>query len=231
MGSPIPLDDLESEDYEDPMTAGIPADAADAIPQDLGDAAPPGQEHAFAPEIDPALGVDPVDAFDVADTHLAPLGLNVRDRIRARDLAMQAASLALLNGAAIEYTMGSARWDGIAHDRKGWRGEFPKFEDCSSFATWCLWNGLDHFGVHDAVNGDGWRSGFTGTMTDRGQRVARADVMRGDLLFYADAQHRINHVTIYIGGSMVISHGSEPGPRKLAMDYRPIVQIRRYVYP
>jgi hypothetical protein len=30
---------------------------------------------------------------------------------------------------------------------------------------------------------------------------------------------------------MVISHGSKPGPRKLAMDDRPIPQIRRCVYP
>jgi hypothetical protein len=30
---------------------------------------------------------------------------------------------------------------------------------------------------------------------------------------------------------MVISHGQEPGPVKVRMDYRPIVQIRRYIYP
>jgi cell wall-associated NlpC family hydrolase len=60
----------------------------------------------------------------------------------------------------------------------------------------------------------------------------RAEVIRGDLLFYADARHRINHVTIYVGGGTVISHGSEPGPRKLDMDYRPTPKhCRCLVYP
>ncbi len=231
MGSPTLLDDLEYESCEDPMTADLPVEAPDAIPEDLGDAAPPGQEHKLAPEIDPAFGIDPVEAISPQKRRLTATGLNSRDRIRARDLAIQAASLAMRNAAAIQYTMGARRWDGINRNRKAWRGEFASFEDCSSFAAWCLWNGLDHFGVGDIVNGQRWQAGFTGTMLDHGQSVARAELVRGDLLFYANAQRQINHVTIYIGGGMVISHGSEPGPLKLRMDYRPIVQIRRYIRP
>jgi hypothetical protein len=231
MGSPTLLDDLEYESCEDPMTADLPVDDPDTLGEDLGDLAPPGQEHKLAPEFDPALGIDPVDAIPEQRRRLAPTGLNARDRIRARDLAIQAASLALRNHAAIQYTMDARRWDPIKRNRKAWRGEFGRFEDCSSFATWCLWNGLDHFGIKDVVNGQQWRAGFTGTMLDHGQRVARANVLRGDLLFYANPQRQINHVTIYIGGGMVISHGQEPGPVKVRMDYRPIVQIRRYIYP
>ena len=231
MGSPTLLDDLEYESGEDPMTADIPVDDPDTLGEDLGDLAPPGQEHKLAPEIDPELGIDPVDAIPEQRSPLARAGLNARDRIRARDLAIQAASLALRNHAAIQYTMDARRWDPIKRNRKAWRGEFGRFQDCSSFATWCLWNGLDHFGISDIVNGQRWQAGFTGTMLDHGQRVARANVLRGDLLFYANAQRQINHVTIYIGGGMVISHGQEPGPVKVRMDYRPIVQIRRYIYP
>jgi hypothetical protein len=231
VNSPTLMDELEYESSEDPMTADLPVAPGPSLPEDLGDKAPPGQEHKLAPEIDPALDTDPVDAFPAPKRRLAPTGLNARDRTRARDLAIQAASLALRNGAAIQYTMGPRRWDGIKRNRKAWRGEFASFEDCSSFATWCLWHGLAHFGIKDIVNGQRWQAGFTGTMLDHGQRIARADVLRGDLLFYANAQRRINHVTIYIGGGMVISHGSEPGPLKLRMDYRPIVEIRRYIYP
>ena len=232
MGSCALPDDLEYEDYEDAMTADLPVDDPWTIPEDVGDVAPPGQEHKLAPEIDPALGTEPVDAFDAAAAiRLARTGLNARDRIRARDLTIQAASLALRHASEIQYTLGARRWDGIRRNRKAWRGEFPRFQDCSSFATWCLWNGLDHFGIRDVVNGQSWQAGFTGTMTSHGQRVTRNRLLRGDLLFYANAQRVINHVTIYIGGGMVISHGSEPGPRKLNMDYRPVVEIRRYIYP
>jgi hypothetical protein len=230
MGSPTLLDDLEFESSEDAVTADLPVDDPDVLGEDLGDLAPAGQEHKLAPAGDPPPGVDPVDAMPEQRRRLARTGLNARERIRARDLTIQAASLALRNNAAIHYTMDARRWDPIKRNRKAWRGEFGRFQDCSSFATWCLWNGLDHFGISDIVNGQKWRAGFTGTMLDHGQRISRANITRGDLLFYAK-NGKINHVTIYIGGGMVISHGQEPGPVKVRMDYRPIAQIRRYIYP
>jgi len=67
-------------------------------------------------------------------------------------------------------------------------------------------------------------------MTNFGERVTRADILRGDCVLYLEAETReINHVALYIGGGMVISHGSEPGPNKLKFDYRTIAQIRRYI--
>jgi hypothetical protein len=228
MGAQTAMDDLELERDEDPMTADIPVTDPATLPEDLGDEAPPGETHKPADEIDPELGIDPVDVVSVDERRLPPTGLNARDRIRARDLAIQAAALALRNGARIEYTMGTKRWDPIKRDRKAFRGQFGSFEDCSSFATWCLWNGLDHFGVKDIVNGQRFEAGYTGTMLDHGERVSRAEALRGDCVFYAKGGV-IKHVAIYIGGGMVISHGSEPGPNKLRMDYRPMAQIRRYI--
>jgi hypothetical protein len=42
----------------------------------------------------------------------------------------------------------------------------------SSFATWCLWNGLAlRFGLGDIVNAAGWTAGYTGTMLEHGLPV------------------------------------------------------------
>ncbi|MEA2190701.1 MAG: NlpC/P60 family [Solirubrobacteraceae bacterium] len=222
MATPALLEDLEVDDGEDVVTADIPVTDPTTLPEDLGDAAPAGEEHPLAEAVEPLGGVG-----NAAGP--APQGLSIKERIRARDLTVEAAALALRNGASIDYTMGVKRWDPIKRNRKAFRGEFGNFEDCSSFATWCLWNGLDHFGVGDVVNGQQFQAGYTGTMTSHGQRVSQSEALRGDLCFYADSHRRISHVAIYIGGGMVISHGSEPGPNKLRMNYRPIVQIRRYI--
>lgn len=226
-------DEAEVDTGEDEFTSDIPVTDPATLPEDLGDAAPAGETHEVVPPLDPALGLtdeDLPDIFPVAGDHLAPIGLHSRDRVRARDLAVAAAALALRNGGAIDYSMGADRWDPIKRDRKAFRGQFGKTEDCSSFATWCLWNGLDHFGIKDVVNAQSFKAGWTGSMLGNGQRVSRAEILRGDCVFYLKAGTReVNHVAIYVGGGMVISHGSEPGPNKLPMAYRTIAQIRRYV--
>jgi hypothetical protein len=233
MGDATLLEDLEVDEGEDAVTAELPVTDPATLPEDLGDPAPAGESHVVVPELDPALGLtdeDLPDLVPLADEQLRPIGLNVRDRIRARDLAVAAAALALRNGGAIGYSEGNDRWDPIKRDRKAFRGQFGRSEDCSSFATWCLWNGLDHFGIKDVVNNQGFRAGWTGSMLGNGQRVTRAEILRGDCVFYLKAGTReVNHVALYVGGGMVISHGSEPGPNKLRMDYRTIAQIRRYI--
>ena len=163
-------------------------------------------------------------------------GLSAPKRIRARDLAVEAALLGVEHSPAIHYTQTPSRWEGIATARKAWRGEFPKQADCSSFVTWCLWNGLDHYGVRDTVNGQDWRAGFTGTMAGRGRKVdGPGAALRGDLVLYGSATGADAHVTIVVGRRadgklMVVSHGSEAGPFYLAFDYRSDVSgIRRYV--
>jgi hypothetical protein len=163
-------------------------------------------------------------------------GLGAAKSIRARDLAVEAALLGLHNAGAIHYTQSAARWEGIAKEMKAWRGGFPDQCDCSSFATWCLWNGLDHYGVRDTVNGQGWRAGYTGTMVAHGRPVSGPSaVLRGDLVLYGNPTGSTGHVAIAVGRRsdgrvMVVSHGSEGGPYYLTYDYRSDVHsIRRYV--
>lgn len=161
-------------------------------------------------------------------------GLNAAHRIRARDLAVQAALHGLRRAPEIHYTQGPQRWEGIAHHLKAHRGEVPTHADCSSFWTWCLWNGLDHYGVRDTVNGCGWAAGFTGTMLEHGKRVVHlGNVLRGDLVIYGDhpqGEHVAGVVGTRNGVPMVVSNGSEAGPFYLPYNYRrDILQIRRYI--
>ena len=108
-------------------------------------------------------------------------GLGIKHRIRARDLAVQAAVLALHHAPQVHYTQMATRWEGIDKNMKAFRQSYPKHCDCSSFATWCLWNGLDHYGVRDTVNDHGWHSGYTGTMVANGRKVSdTGSVLRGE---------------------------------------------------
>jgi hypothetical protein len=138
--------------------------------------------------------------------------------------------LALHNAGSVHYTQGSRRWDGIKLDRRAVRGQFPAHSDCSSFATWCLWNGLFlKYHIGDIVNGAGWKAGYTGTMRDHGKRVGNIpqEILRGDCVFYE------GHVAIVVGRKngvpMVVSHGSEGGPYHVRWNYRDPMQVRRYI--
>jgi cell wall-associated NlpC family hydrolase len=162
-------------------------------------------------------------------------GLTREQRIRARDRTVQAAVLAYHHAPEVHYTQGTERWEGIADDRNARLGEFPTQADCSSFATWCLWNGLHlGFSLGDNVNGEDWAAGYTGTMLSHGKQVRQvSNVQRGDLVLYGTGFPG-EHVTVVVamkaGVPMVISHGSEPGPFHLKYNYRPdILQIRRYI--
>jgi hypothetical protein len=158
-------------------------------------------------------------------------GLSAPHRIRARDLAIQAAFLGLRHAPALHYTQTAKRWEGISRGLKAFRGEYPHYADCSAFATWCLWNGLDHYDVRDTVNGQAWKAGYTGTMLQHGKVVAhRGNVLRGDCVLYGRKGTTGEHTAICIGGGKVISFGSEAGPFLLDIDYRSdIIEIRRYI--
>ena len=169
-------------------------------------------------------------------------GLSRQKRNRARERVVQAALLGLHNKDEVRYTdpfipsEAALRWDGIRNRRKARLGQFPRNSDCSSFATWCLWNGLFlPFGLDDVVNGQSWAAGFTGTMLDHGKRVRRVkNVRRGDCVLYGEEGTSGQHVTIVVGRQggvpMVVSHGSDEGPFFLAFDYRDdVMQIRRFI--
>jgi hypothetical protein len=159
-------------------------------------------------------------------------GLNSDQRGRAQARAAQAATLCLPIRDKVHYTMGDRRWEGIEKRRISRLGEFPAYSDCSSFATWCLWNALAvGYGLDDIVNGHNWKAGYTGTMREHGWRVRDVEnVRRGDCVFYANP----SHVTIVVGRKadgtlMVVSHGIEAGPFYVRYDYRQPTQIRRYI--
>lgn len=157
-------------------------------------------------------------------------GLSAEHRVEARDLAVRAALLTVRNEPAIHYTQGELRWQGIQKDFKAYMGEFPRYADCSSLATWWLWNGLDHFGVRDVVNGQNWNWGYTGTMLRSGKPVEhKVNWRRCDLFIYGRSWPGA-HVAMYLGGGKVVSHGSEPGPFILPWNYRSdLLSVRRYI--
>lgn len=123
------------------------------------------------------------------------------------------------NRAAIHYTQSGLRMYGV-RNRVRIPG-IPRYEDCSSFATWCYWqagardpNGLSYNGY-----------GFTGTLANHGKRVV-GQPKPGDLALYG--RYPYSHVTIYIGNGRCVSHGSESGPLLLSVYYRSVAQFRSY---
>ena len=159
-------------------------------------------------------------------------GLSAHHRQQAKARTVQAATLGLHNANRLHYTQGSERWRGIDAKKVAARGQFPTQADCSSFATWCLWNGLFvPFGVRDTVNGARWEYGYTGTMVQHGKRVVhRKNVQGGDLAVYGDPTGRTGHVAVCVGGGRVVSCGAEPGPFLLPIDYRSdLREIRRFI--
>ena len=162
-------------------------------------------------------------------------GLSRTQRIRARDRVVQAAELALAQKESMDYTQDlTLRWHGIAKDRRARKGEFPKHADCSSFATWCLWNGLFvRFQLDDIVNGLNWSAGNTTSMLGQGKRVRKlARLVPGDCVHYGSGETA--HVTIVVGRQngepMVISFGSDDCPCFTNFDYRDDVrEFRRYI--
>jgi len=107
----------------------------------------------------------------------------------------------------------------------------PRRMDCSWFTT------IDHFaagapdpnGLH--YNGQG----YTGTQYDHCMHVGTGEIQPLDLVFYGFTTHPSGafpygsptHVALYIGGGFVASDGSNSGPEKRAINYRPINGVRR----
>jgi hypothetical protein len=137
--------------------------------------------------------------------------------------------------AAVHYTQDlDRRWEGISKNRRAHLGEFPAYSDCSSFATWCLWNGLFLlFRLPDTVNGLKWKAGNTTSMRDHGMHVQHEEsLQRGDCVFYSNTPH-VAIVVSRTGGRhgepMVVSHGSEAGPFHIEYNYRTPTGMRRYI--
>jgi hypothetical protein len=166
---------------------------------------------------------------------MTTVALTPQQQQAARNAAVAAATLALSHEPFVHYTQDSRRWQGIDQRLDASRGQYPNYADCSSFVTWCIWNGIYlPYGMEDVVNGQGWQAGYTGTMLQHGTAISRAsDLLPGDAVIYGAAGSTGAHTAIVVASGStptVISHGSEAGPYRLAYNYRSDVQsLRRYI--
>lgn len=154
--------------------------------------------------------------------------LSAKDRATSRRLIRQACHLMLDHASSVHYSQAANRWEGIANAMRAWKGQYPKHSDCSSAATWILWQAYYHFGLHDKVNGENWKAGYTGTLSRHGKRIYGTPKI-GDLVLYGQG-YPYEHVAVSLGGRLVWSHGSEAGPFLLDIDYRPDrAMVRRFI--
>jgi hypothetical protein len=142
--------------------------------------------------------------------------------LTVRQQALSAARLVYDHRYSHYYTQDSRRWQGIANKVRPPR--YPTYSDCSSFVTWCYW--LSRGGSSDIMNGQAWRAGYTGTLTNHGTRVSLSNMKPGDLVFYG---FPVNHVAIYVGGGRVISHGHDPVGLYSVYYRRDVNHARSYV--
>jgi hypothetical protein len=209
------LDDYAKQLHAVPLD---PVPGSEGIPLDETD------------QLDPTLE-EPWFEFDpqpLAGRVGSPIGLGPRARVAARKRIVRAAWLSYNHRGSIHYTQGGGRWQGIGYGRRGKRGQFPNYCDCSSHSTWLLWDATHDRHLRDFVNGASWRAGYTGTQTRHGVRIRRPSLV-GDLVFYGGSYWVPGHVATYVGRGRVVSHGSEAGPLIVPWNYRPVQQVRRYI--
>jgi hypothetical protein len=175
-------------------------------------------------------GEGPPESLEPVEAPLGSVsGLSPEHAKEAVNAALQAAVLGLHHEPQIHYTMGGARWSGINGNRNAAKGQYPVWADCSSYVTWCYWNGLTQRGVRhsDIINGQNWREGYTGTMLHHGHNVSSP--IPGDAVIYGSGWPG-GHTALYTGGGLVVSHGSESGPHLLRWRYRgDVLAIKRYI--
>src|SRR5881275_997788 len=154
-------------------------------------------------------------------------GLSDDHAAHARSLIIKQAHLMVAHKNEITYSQGADRMVGIRQHLTVTKGQFPKTCDCSSTAYWMLWDALHRpYGVRDVVTGhNDWdpnRTIYTGTEFNHGKAVVHDSNLKiGDLVFYGDQGGGVpEHVSVYIGGGYVFSHGSMGGPYILKLDYR-----------
>lgn len=160
-------------------------------------------------------------------------GLSNSERAAAQRIVARGCALELREPASVHYTQGGLRWTAINQGLRVVKGQRLTEGDCSSTATWLLWNALTHVrGLRfpDVVNGERWRAGYTGTIAQHGKRVRfDRNIRLGDLILYGPGP-TFEHVTVALGNGLCFSHGGEAGPFKLHIDYRPDrAQVRRFI--
>ena len=148
------------------------------------------------------------------ESQRGPSELTAQEVAEARHIIIEGARWMEDHADAVNYTELGLRWSAINEDRRIADGQYLQYGDCSSTATWLLWNGLTHRNrdFPDIVNGAQWRYGWTGTIARHGRRVPslrQLDV--GDLILYGTG-YPYRHVTVALGDGKCFSHGTQAGP-------------------
>jgi hypothetical protein len=152
-----------------------------------------------------------------------------------REKLMEAAEAIMVHASEQKYTQAGytsdeipGRWCGIR--LKICPPRAPKFSDCSSSSTWVYWTVFGN--GPDILNNQNWGAGYTGSLVTRGEEVTLEEAQPGDLVFYGNKETgHVSHVSIYIGDSKTISHGSDP-PKRVGVDsYGSLkrLHIRKYI--
>lgn len=140
----------------------------------------------------------------------------------ARRLIVHGCDYLLRHPDLLDYTQDAEdRWYAILHDFRIAESDYIRKGDCSSTHTWLVMNALTHVHIPtDYVNGLRYRAGYTGTIALHGKPVHDSRNLKiGDGVLYGNGWP-YEHVATALGGGIVFSHGSQPGPWKLGIDYR-----------
>lgn len=165
----------------------------------------PGRSRSRTPTEHGARSVEPQQG---------PSELTAQEVAEARHIIVEGARWMADHSDEVNYTELGLRWSAINEDRRIAAGQYLQYGDCSSTATWLLWNGLTHRNrdFPDIVNGAQWRYGWTGTIARHGKPVPslrQLDV--GDLILYGSGWP-YRHVTVALGDGKCFSHGTQAGP-------------------
>lgn len=163
------------------------------------------------------------------------LALPKHDAVKVRGNIVKAARLCVEHKENVHYTEGWQRWEGISHDRRFQKGEYPENADCSGLGSWLVWTctrAWSHVG--DFLNGENWSGGYTGTMTQHGIDIHNSDELKpADFVFYGGTYDAPAHVAYYVGPGKVISHGDMPGDPQVyplnLYNALPVVRFKRYI--
>jgi lysozyme family protein len=126
------------------------------------------------------------------------------------------------NGGRIGYSQSGTRLGAL-----GTPGSLPLATDCSAFATLCYcWAGAPNpngTGAYDAR-----QPAYTGSMLDRCRRIPKSAAKPGDLVVWTPPS-RGQHVCVVVGAGpdpMLVSHGSDSGPKRLRFSAEDAYQRR-----